>query len=78
MPSSSFGYEGIFLLSHWLLDTDTFAVPEHLSTFKQSIPLEWVEQALESTNKASIKRRKLPAELVVVADEIQKAFLLLQ
>lgn len=53
------------MLSHWLLDTEAFAAPESLSTFQQSIPLEWVEQALESTHKASVRRRKLPAELVV-------------
>lgn len=53
------------MLKHWLLDTDTFAAPQSLSTFQQSLPLEWIEQALESTDKASIRRRKLPAELVV-------------
>lgn len=53
------------MLQHWLLDTDSFAVPESLCTFQQSIPLEWVQQALELTNKSSIRRRKLPAELVV-------------
>ena len=53
------------MLNHWLLDTDTFAAPESLSTFQQSIPLEWVNQALELTQKYSIRRRKLPAELVV-------------
>ena len=65
MPSSPSGHEDIFLLQHWLLDTDSFAVPESLCTFQQSIPLEWVQQALELTNKSSIRRRKLPAELVV-------------
>lgn len=53
------------MLSHWLLDTDTFASPESLSTFQQHIPLDWVESALQQTNKASVRRRKLPAELVV-------------
>lgn len=53
------------MLNHWLLDTETFAAPESLSTFQQSIPLEWIEQALESTQKFSVRRRKLPAELVV-------------
>ncbi|PHM61673.1 Mobile element protein [Xenorhabdus ishibashii] len=53
------------MLNHGLLDTETFAAPESLSTFQQSIPLEWVEQSLESTQKFSIRRRKLPAELVV-------------
>ena len=53
------------MLSHWLLDTDSFATPESLSTFQQSIPLEWIEKALADTDKVSIRRRKLPAELVV-------------
>lgn len=53
------------MLQHWLLDTDEFAVPESLSTFQQSIPLDWILQALEETNKSTIRRRKLPAELVV-------------
>ncbi|MBL4742564.1 MAG: IS4 family transposase [Idiomarina sp.] len=53
------------MLSHWLLDTDSFATPESLSTFQQSIPLEWIEEALADTDKVSIRRRKLPAELVV-------------
>lgn len=49
MPSSPSGHEGIFLLQHWLLDTDSFAVLESLCTFQHSIPLEWVQQALELT-----------------------------
>ncbi len=53
------------MLTHWLLDTDTFANPESLSTFQKDLPLEWIEEALHKTNKASIRKRKLPAELVV-------------
>lgn len=53
------------MLKHWLLNTDTFAAPQSLSTLQQSLPLEWVELAFGSTDKASIRRRKLPAELVV-------------
>lgn len=53
------------MLAHWLLDTDTFANPESLSTFQKDLPLEWIEEVLEKTNKASIRKRKLPAELVV-------------
>lgn len=33
--------------------------------FQQAIPLEWVDDALEHTGKASIRSRRLPAELVV-------------
>ena len=53
------------MLSNWLIDTELLAAPEELSIFQKELPLEWIEQALELTNKASIRRRKLPAELVV-------------
>mgnify|MGYP000306314030 FL=1 len=53
------------MLSNWLIDTELFAAPEDLSVFQKELPLEWIEQALEQTDKASIRRRKLPAELVV-------------
>ncbi|URQ89068.1 IS4 family transposase [Pseudoalteromonas sp. SCSIO 43101] len=53
------------MLSHWLLDTETFVAPDSLSTFQQHIPLDWISQVLKQTDKASIRKRKLPAELVV-------------
>ncbi len=53
------------MLSHWLIDVDDFANPESLSLFQKDLPLDWVNQALSDTNKASMRRRKLPAELVV-------------
>ncbi len=53
------------MLSNWLIDTELFAAHEELSIFQKELPLEWIEQALEQTNKASIRRRKLPTELVV-------------
>ena len=49
----------------WLIDTELFAAPEDLSVFQKELPLEWIEQALQQTEKASIRKRKLPAELVV-------------
>ena len=52
------------MLSMWLDDVQTFAEPENLNVFQKSLPLEWIESILK-TNKASIRRRKLPAELVV-------------
>lgn len=62
-PSFERGH--FFMLSNWLIDTELFAAPEELSVFQKELPLEWIEQALAQTNKASIRRRKLPAELVV-------------
>ncbi|MDY4370008.1 transposase domain-containing protein [Pectobacterium brasiliense] len=53
------------MLSTWLDDTQTWAEPTSLSCFQRAIPLEWISQVLDSTNKASIRKRKLPAELVV-------------
>lgn len=53
------------MLGHWLLDTHTFSELDSLSTFQRHIPLEWIQTVLETTDKASIRRRKLPAELVV-------------
>ncbi len=52
------------MLSTWLDDTQTWAEPEPFSHFQRAIPLEWISQVLESTEKASIRKRKLPAELV--------------
>jgi len=53
------------MLAHWLIDVDDYAAPESLALFQKELPLEWIEQALDVTNKASLRRRKLPAELVV-------------
>jgi hypothetical protein len=53
------------MLSNWLIDTELFAAPEELSVFQKELPLEWIEEALNTTNKASLRRRKLPAELVM-------------
>ncbi len=36
------------MLSHWLIDVDAFAAPESLSLFQRDLPLEWIQQALES------------------------------
>lgn len=53
------------MLEHWLIDVDDFASPDSLALFQKELPLEWITQALDDTNKASMRRRKLPAELVV-------------
>lgn len=36
-------------------------VPENFDKFRQRVPMEWVEQALELTGTASIRKRRLPA-----------------
>ncbi len=53
------------MLAHWLIDVDDFASPDSLALFQKELPLEWINKALDETNKASMRRRKLPAELVV-------------
>lgn len=53
------------MLSICLDDTQTWAEPASLSCFQRAIPLEWIAQVLNSTNKAIIRKPKLPAELVV-------------
>ena len=54
-----------FMLSNWLIDTELFAAPEDLSVFQRELPMEWIDQVLKETDKASMRKRKLPAELVV-------------
>ncbi|GIB73301.1 transposase ISEch9 [Vibrio cholerae] len=53
------------MLAHWLIGVDDFALLIHLRFFKKELPLEWINQALDETNKASMRRRKLTNELVV-------------
>lgn len=45
--------------------TASLAEPESLSVFQQSIPANWIEEALQASGTASIRKRKLPAEQVV-------------
>jgi hypothetical protein len=40
-------------------------VPSELAGLSALIDPQWIEQALQATGKASIRRRKLPAEQVV-------------
>lgn len=48
-----------------LLDTLVEQGPQGIARFQASLDPQWVTQALECTGKASIRRRKLPAESVV-------------
>lgn len=40
-------------------------MPEEFGRFQGHIPLEWIEAALEATGTASLRKRRLPAEMVV-------------
>ncbi len=48
-----------------LVTTALLANPGQLATLRRHLPKEWIEQALEATGKASVRRRCLPAEQVV-------------
>ena len=44
----------------------TAAVPRpELGAFAQHLPYEWIEQALQATGTATVRKRRLPAEQVV-------------
>lgn len=45
--------------------TASLAEPASLSVFQQAIPADWIEEALQASGTASIRKRKLPAEQVV-------------
>ena len=53
------------MLAHWLIDVDDFASPDSLALFQKELLLEWINKALNETNKVGMRRQKLPAELVV-------------
>lgn len=40
-------------------------MPEEFGRFQRHIPSEWIEAALEATGTASLRKRRLPAEMVV-------------
>ncbi len=48
-----------------LLDIDELHSFSDLSTFAQNIPVEWVEAALHLSEKATIRRRRLPCDQVL-------------
>jgi hypothetical protein len=48
-----------------LAATAAFPRPERFGAFAQHLPQEWVEQALEATGTATVRKRRLPAEQVV-------------
>ena len=48
-----------------LFDLDDLHSFSDLSTFTQNIPIEWVESALSLADKATIRRRRLPADQVL-------------
>lgn len=53
------------MLHQTLLDIDDLHQFSDQSTFTQNIPVEWVESALTLTQKATIRRRRLPSDQVL-------------
>ncbi len=52
-------------LHQTLLEIDELHQFSDQSTFTQNIPVEWIESALTLTDKASIRRRRLPSDQVL-------------
>ena len=52
-------------LQQSLFDIDELQSFSDLSTFSQNIPVEWIESALRLSNKAIIRRRRLPSDQVL-------------
>lgn len=42
-----------------------YAKPEHVEDFRRQVDPAWIEQALEATGTATVRRRRLPSEQVV-------------
>jgi hypothetical protein len=43
----------------------TYANPDDFDDFRKTLPMEWIERALEVTGTATVRTRRLPAENVV-------------
>lgn len=52
-------------LENALSETASYPTAESLSTFEAHIDARWIEEALEATGTATLRRRRLPAEQVV-------------
>ncbi|MES1146761.1 MAG: IS4 family transposase, partial [Solimonas sp.] len=48
-----------------LASVASFAKPEQFEDLRRNIDVDWIEQALQATGTATIRRRRLPAEQVV-------------
>jgi hypothetical protein len=48
-----------------LTQTATFSNPPQLDRFRQHIPMDWIDEALAASGVATVRKRRLPAEVVV-------------
>ena len=53
------------MLEQALHDVAAYALPDGLEGLRAHLNPDWIEEALEYTGTASIRRRRLPAEQVV-------------
>ena len=53
------------LLQEYLSDTHQYATPEQWGVVRASLPQHWVEQALQVSGVATLRKRRLPMEQVV-------------
>lgn len=59
---------GLFFMSEFLKElhlTSEFCQEHDIDAFTKHIPLEWIEEALKQTGRASIRKRRFPAEQAV-------------
>ena len=52
-------------LASSLASTAAVPRPEKFGAFAKHLPHEWIEQALQATGSATVRKRRLPAEQVV-------------
>lgn len=50
------------LLQEYLSDTHDFATPEQWGVVQSSVPPQWIEQALQMSGVATMRKRRLPME----------------
>jgi hypothetical protein len=53
------------LLQEYLSETHDFATPEQWGVVQRSVPQQWVEQALEMSGVATLRKRRLPMEQAI-------------
>ncbi len=45
--------------------TAEFNYPESMDPFRKNIPLAWISQAVKQTGRATVRKRRFPAEQAV-------------
>ncbi|WP_460500511.1 transposase domain-containing protein, partial [Dyella jejuensis] len=53
------------LLEAYLQDTHELATPDQWKVVRDSLPQTWVEEALQATGVATLRKRRLPMEQAV-------------